>query len=54
VGVGLLERQYGHDKINVLRTGEGIIKVKNISVAGIQHEEKGVLGNRKYQQKKSL
>jgi len=50
VDVGLLELQYGHDRINVLRTREGIIKVKNISVACIQHEEKVLLGNRKYQQ----
>jgi hypothetical protein len=46
VGVRLLELHYGHDKINVLRTGEGIMKVK-IFFAGIQHEEKILSGNRR-------
>ena len=28
MGVSLLELQYGHDNIKVLRTGEGTMKVK--------------------------
>jgi hypothetical protein len=43
VGVYLRELQYGYDKIIILQTREGIMKVKIF--AGIQYEEKILQGN---------